>query len=171
MKYKVYHAHFDRSPMGYLDLIPRTEVYLCDKRFSNIRMLIRHCPYYLSIHQTELKGGKTNQMKIDNIPSEKGRVELNDLPQTVDLKAIEEKTVEASTGKSGGLIITFELRDGRQFPQKYTKVSGAKLVEAMENLKLTDTTDLQDAWFTYKMTIMRIGLPRMIPVKLAREQN
>jgi len=154
-----------------MELIPRFEGYYCEKRHSYIRLLVRSCPYYEYIHQTKIIGGKTANMKLDGIPTEKGRIELNDLPQTVDLRAIDEKTVKASTGKSGGLIITFELRDGRQFPQKYTKVSGAKLVEAMQSLKLTDTKQLRDAWFTYKMTIMRIGKPRMIPVKVAKEQN
>jgi len=136
-----------------------------------VRLLVRHCPYYHYIYQKGLVGGKTTNMKIDNIPSEKGRIELNELPQTVDLKAVRENTVEASIGKSGGLIIVFQLRDGREFPQKYTKVSGAALTEAMKKLKLTDTEQLQKDWYTYRLTIMRIGLPRMIPQKKAKEQS
>lgn len=110
-------------------------------------------------------------IKLDDVPTETDRVELKDLPQNVDLKAISERMVEAQTGKAGGLLINFILRDGRQFPQKYTKVSGAELLEAMKKLKLSDTKQLQDAWYTYKLTVMRIGQPRMIPTAKAKEQD
>lgn len=138
--------------------------YFCKTRVATIRTLRTKCKQYMSIHQTKLVIGGDRMVKIDQIPAEAERIDLKDLPREAELKAISERQQEAQEGRTGGLVITFELRDGRQFPQKYTAVSGAVLVRAMKKLKLKDTKALQDNWFNYQLTAMRIGQPRMIPV-------
>lgn len=104
-------------------------------------------------------------VKLKDLPAEEERIDLKELPRETDLIAIEEKIQEATEGRSGGLVITYKLKDERTFPQKYTVVSGAVLQRALKKLKIKDTTELQDNWYHYELTAMRIGLPRMIPVK------
>lgn len=108
-------------------------------------------------------------MKINQIPVETPRVDLSTLPPENELIAISEEYVEArevdGKPKVGGLIIRFKQRDGKQFPQKYSKISGAALVKAMEKLGIKDTEELQKNWYKYKLTPMRTGYPRYIPIK------
>lgn len=104
-------------------------------------------------------------VKIKDIPAEGERIDLKELPREAELMAVSEKYKEPAEGSTGGLVITFKLRDGRTFPQKYSPVSGAVLARAMKKLKIKDTEDLQKDWYNYELTAMRIGLPRMIPVK------
>ena len=112
------------------------------------------------------KGEKKQTMvNIKEIPKEEPRIDLSELPQTNVLIAVEEHFVNATEDKTGGLVITFRQKDNQQFAQKYGKVSGRKLVEAMEKLKLNDTEDLQKSFYEYKMTPMRSGYPRYIPLK------
>jgi len=113
--------------------------------------------------------GEDGMVKIDEIPKEKPRLDLAELPQEVTLMAISEKMQEEQSGKTGGLVITYALQDGREFTQKYSKVSGAELIAAMKKLHLKDTTELQGTYYHYKLTPMRIGFPRMIPVSKAKE--
>lgn len=106
-------------------------------------------------------------VKIEDIPSEGQRVDLDDLPKECPLIAVSEKEVDSIDGKAGGLIITYKLDDGRTFPQKYTKTSGAVLIEALKKLHIKDTEQLQKERYLYALTNMRIGFPRMIPIKKA----
>lgn len=171
LDYKVHHPRYVMDRYGVMRLRPLLHVYYCRFRMSTIKAFIRYCVDYRDIHQISLKESETTMVKLDNIPTELDRIELKDLPQNVDLKATDERMVKAQTGKTGGLLITFMLRGGLQFPQKYTKVSGSELLKAMKKLKLSDTKQLQDAWYTYKLTVMRIGQPRMIPISKAKEQD
>lgn len=108
-------------------------------------------------------------MKIDNIPKE-NRVDLAELPQTNILKAVKEYMVDATDDKTGGLVVKFIQQDEKELSQKYGKVSGTKLIEAMERLGLTDTTQLQKCWFKYKLTAMRSGYPRYMPIEKVKDE-
>jgi len=105
-------------------------------------------------------------VNINEIPEEKARLDLADLPQTNTLKLITEEIRGATTreGKpvTGGLLITFEDKQGNQFPQKYSKVSGAILREALQKLGYKTTEPLK-TWHNYKMVPQRVGYPRYIP--------
>jgi hypothetical protein len=94
-------------------------------------------------------------------------MELQNLPKENVLKGVNEKFVESVPGKAGGLVITFEQKDGKQFPQKYSKISGKALIEAMGKLGLEDTVQLQKNWYHYVLMSFRTGYPRYIPVKRA----
>lgn len=104
-------------------------------------------------------------VKIDEIPEEEPRVDLSELPQENILLATAEKVQAATADKTGGVVITFKQKDGRQFPQKYSKISGAALIAAMKKLEYTDTKSLFDAWHKYKLTPMRTGYPRYLPTE------
>lgn len=128
----------------------------------------RNCQYYQNVKFTkeggiQYKGGE--KVKIGDIPSEADRVPLADLPQTNELIALEEKVAEATKEKVGGLVITFQQRDKKTFPQKYSKISGRALAEAMIKLGIDDTEELQNSWYLYKLVAMRTGYPRYIPQK------
>jgi len=105
-------------------------------------------------------------VNINQIPEEKQRLDLADLPQTNTLKLVNEEIREATTRdgqpKTGGLIITFEDKDGNQFPQKYSKVSGKALKEALQKLGYKTTAPLKE-WHNYKMVPQRVGYPRYMP--------
>lgn len=119
------------------------------------------------VNQAILRGGENEMVKLEGIPSEGERMELQDLPKDNILKAVNEKVTEAQPNKTGGLVITFEQKDGKQFPQKYSKISGKALIDAMTKLKLEDTVDLQKCWMVYTLVAFRTGYPRYIPVKRA----
>lgn len=135
-----------------------------------IRKLREACPFHLPFTQTRLNIGEDGMVKTDEIPSEGARMDLNNLPEEVDLKALNESLVAASAGKSGGLQITFENRQGAKVTQKYTAISGAVLQTACRNLKIKDTKELQEAWYHYELTKMRMGYPRFIPTEKCKEQ-
>jgi hypothetical protein len=117
--------------------------------------------------QAILWGGESEVVELKGIPSEGERMELQDLPKDNVLKAVAEKVTEAQPNKTGGLVITFEQKDGKQFPQKYSKISGKALIDAMIKLNLKDTVDLQKSWYLYTLVSFRTGYPRYIPVKRA----
>jgi hypothetical protein len=117
------------------------------------------------INQAILMGGESEMVELKGIPSEGERMELQDLPKDNILKAVNEKVTEAQPQKTGGLIITFEQKDGKQFPQKYSKISGKALIDAMTKLGLEDTIQLQKNWYHYTLVSFRTGYPRYIPVK------
>jgi hypothetical protein len=119
------------------------------------------------INQAILVGGESDLVELKGIPSEGERMELQDLPKDNILKAVNEKVTEAQPQKTGGLIITFEQKDGKQFPQKYSKISGKALIDAMTKLNLKDTVELQKNWYHYTLVSFRTGYPRYIPVKRA----
>jgi hypothetical protein len=107
-------------------------------------------------------------VKLSEIPKEKPRLELATLPPENELKAVKEEMREAKEGKTGGLVITYVNREGKEFPQKYGSMAGAALVAALEKMNLGDTTDLQKNWYHYVMTSFRAGYPRYIPDKKVR---
>jgi len=110
-------------------------------------------------------------MKTEDIPIEEyERVELDKIPQTNILKANDEYFATETDDKTGGLIINFQQKDGRIVTQKYGKISGRKLIEALEKLGLKDTEELQKAWYQYKLTTMRSGYPRYIPTKIIKKE-
>lgn len=137
----------------------------CTKTLRAIRKMRSKCKHYISVHQTTIQVGEKGMVKLEDIPSEGERLELKDLPPIMELKAVSEKDQEATSGKAGGLVITFETRDGGTFPQKYHKVAGKELRVAMEKLGLTETEQLQADWYEYHLKPMRIGKARMIPQK------
>lgn len=107
-------------------------------------------------------------VKLDEIPQEKPRVELADLPKENVLIAVEEHFVKATESKTGGLIITFRQKDEKEFAQKYSKLSGSVLNEALDKLRIKDTEELQKKWYRYEMTNMRSGYPRYIPKEVMK---
>ena len=105
-------------------------------------------------------------MKTTEIPiEERERVELDNLPKKNILKAINEYMAKEKEDKTGGLIINFVQRDGRELSQKYGKISGRALVKAMDKLKMADTEDLQEDFYEYVLTEMRSGYPRYLPIR------
>ena len=145
-------------------------IYECDKLLKVIRKLRKKCKHYQPYTQTKLRIEVNGMVKTEEIPSEGARMDLQNLPAEIDLKALEESTVAESAGKSGGLKITFENRQGAKVTQKYTQISGAKLQEACRRLKIKDTEELQTTWYHYKLTDMRMGYARFIPVSKCKEQ-
>lgn len=132
-------------------------------------------------------------VKIDDIPTEEGRIELDKLQDFMDAHnnrvpfiAIKETIQVETEDKTGGVVISFQTpvpfkanydmeqdkrtvklyEEGLKLTQKYSKVSGTKLTEAMENLELNDTEELQKNYYLYKLQGMRMGYPRLIPVEL-----
>jgi len=139
-------------------------IYRCNKLNKALQKVRQTCKDFLDLHNTQLNIGGDGMVKIKEIPTEEERIDLKELPREAELIAVSESIQEKTEGRSGGLVITFKLHDGRTFPQKYTVVSGAVLSRAMKSLKLKDTKELQDNWYMYELTAMRIGLPRMIPI-------
>ena len=155
---------------NYVRYEPPTAVARCKTLHQVIIVLRKRCPHYLSTKQTTIQVGDKGMVKIGQIPSEGERLELSDLPKEIELIALSETFKEANGGKTGGLVIKYQVRDGRTFDQKYTKLSGHVLVTALKKLKIDDTVDLQKNWYIYNLTPMRMGFPRMIPVKKATQQ-
>jgi hypothetical protein len=120
----------------------------------------------LTQNETEVK---PKMVKVEEIPEEGERVDLSKLPKQAELKAVSEEWVDAAEGKTGGLVIHYQTRDGKTFPQKYSKVSGKVLKNALRKLGVTDTAELQKAWYLYELQNMRTGYPRMIPIKKAKQ--
>jgi len=152
--------------MGYLQHEPelvQVITYWCEARTRYIRLIPRRCKHFTPLTQTKLVIGGDRMVEIDEIPSEGARLDLANLPKEADLIVTSEKFQETIAGKAGGLILTFQLKDGRTFQQKYTKVSGAELLQAMKKLGLKNTLQLQQDYYHYELTQMRIGFPRMIP--------
>ena len=105
-------------------------------------------------------------MKTTEIPiEERERVELDNLPQKNILKAISEYMAKETEDKTGGLIINFVQKDGKELAQKYGKISGRVLIKALDKLGIKDTEDLQKDFYEYVLTEMRSGYPRYIPIR------
>jgi hypothetical protein len=107
-------------------------------------------------------------VKVEEIPEEGKRIDLSMLPPKAVLKATTEKWVEGGPGKSAGLVIYFQDRDGNVIPQKYGKVYGKMLKEALKKLGLASTDELQKDWYEYELRSGRTGFPRYIPVRKAK---
>jgi hypothetical protein len=108
-------------------------------------------------------------VNVNEVPTEKPRIDLATLPNTMVLKAVREEYRQATEGKTGGLVIWYETEDGKQFPQKYSKIHGSALKNALFKLGFQTTEDLQNWWCEYEKTSFRTGFPRMIPVKKIKE--
>jgi len=163
-------AHFEENQYGVKRLVPSEIAYWCTKKFGHILTKRETCLDYLALQQTKMEIGEDDMVKVDEIPAEQPRLDLSQLPQEVELLAVAEKMQAEAVGKTGGLVLTYQLRDGRQFQQKYSKVSGAELITALKKLKYATTEPLFKTWHTYKLTNMRIGFPRMIPVAKAKTE-
>lgn len=157
--------YWRRGEYGYAIKIPAELEYLCHKQNRYINSVLKRCRYFLHRQTQKLEGGKVKSMRFDEIPEQADRVDLATLPKNAELIAISEKYQEAQSGKTAGLVITFMQRDQKTFPQKYSQVSGKDLKVAMKRLKIKDTIELQDFWYQYELTPMRIGYPRYIPIK------
>lgn len=125
---------------------------------------------------TKTNGEKNTMVNLNQIPQEKDRVDLAQLPQTALLIAVSEEMVQAQKGKTGGLLIRYKmLSDGdfkdMEFPQKYSAMSGSVLFEALNTLDISDTTELQTTVCEYRLTPMRTGFPRYIPFRAVKESN
>ncbi|NVM22655.1 MAG: hypothetical protein HWN68_12860 [Desulfobacterales bacterium] len=143
--------------------IPSETAYYCNKLDRYIQKIRQTCKHFLDHYDTRLHIGGDGLVKIKEIPTEAERIDLKELPREAVLMAVSEKIQPSAEGRTGGLVITYKLKDGRTFPQKYSPVSGAVLGRALRKLKIKDTEELQKNWYKYELTAMRIGLPRMIP--------
>jgi hypothetical protein len=141
----------------------------CRIRYMYIHKRPKHCIEFQPLTQTKWIKGENNMVKIGDIPSEGEKLDLAQLPKELIAIATGEKMQEAAGGKTGGLVISYKLKNGQTFNQKYSKMSGAVLAAALKRLKLDDTLNLQDAWYKYQKTDMRMGFPRMIPVEKVKE--
>lgn len=166
--------HFERTNLdpywsynrwGRNELIEGQILEECNRLEKRIRRYRYKCKYYLSIHNRKLIIGGDGVVNISKLPNEGVRIDLKDLPEEAELRAIGERFKEGGHNVASGLVIEFEMRDGAKFHQKYTAVSGAVLSLAMKKLKIKETEKLQDAWYNYKLTPMRMGKARMIPTK------
>ena len=107
-------------------------------------------------------------MKLKDVPIKK-QIDITALPQTNTLRLLREEVREPSKtpegkAKAGGLLITYEDKDGVQVPQKYNAIAYPVFVEAMEKLGYEDTEALKE-WHLYKLVAFRMGYPRYIPAK------
>jgi len=152
-------------------LVRTIVIWHCNKRQQDILTAPTTCKNYLPLTQTKLTIGDDGMVKVDEIPSEGARIDLKDLPNEADLIVTGEKMIEATAGKTGGLALTYQLRDGRSFTQKYSKVSGAELITALKKLGYATTEPLSKHWHHYKLVAMRIGFPRMIPQNKVKEEK
>lgn len=165
----VYLRQYEADPYKYYDRWGRLTqvegeiVAYCTKQLRAIQLIRNQCKDFLSVKQAYLNIKGDGMVKLTNIEAEKEKYDLNSLPETIELIAVDESIQQASTGKSGGLKIVFEDREGRQLTQLYTPMSAKVLIEACKTLGITDTTQLQDNLYNYRRTSMRVGFPRMIP--------
>ncbi len=105
-------------------------------------------------------------MKINQIPKEEPRIDLEALPHENVLIAVEERMKEATENKTGGLIIDFKQLDGKKFSMKYGKVAGAMLIEALQKLGYNDTEELAKSYHKYTLLSGRTGYARYIPTEI-----
>jgi hypothetical protein len=143
--------------------------WLCYADYKYVRKVPTKCSKFTPITQTAFNNGGEYMVKIGEIPNEGEKLDLTKLPQELIAIVTGEKTQEAVSGKTGGLILSFKLKDGRIFDQKYTKMSGAILAAALKKLKIDDTLELQKGWYKYQKTDMRMGFARMIPIEKVKD--
>ena len=153
-----YQTGYQWGKVCYVDKLPR-----------GVKLLKTQCPKYINqyVPSIEKFGGETVMVKLTEIQTEEERVELGKLPVTNILLAVSEEQVAATKEKTGGLKIVYAQKDGKQFPQKYSKVSGKRLVEALTKLRYESTEPLFKNWHEYALEAMRVGYPRYIPIKKA----
>lgn len=143
--------------------------WFCHAYPKYIRLPPKRCDKFQALTQTKFVKDGEDMVKIGEIPSEGERLDLTKLPQELTLIATGEKMQDASSGKTGGLVINYKTKSGQTLDQKYSKMSGAVLAAALKKLKIDDTLDLQKAWYKYQKTDMRMGFPRMIPTEKVKE--
>lgn len=159
-----------RNPYGYWAWLPEELHYYCRKKLGYIRRLRKKCKDFTPYTQARLNIGDDGMVKLAEVPSEGARLDLNNLPEEIELIALEEKMIEETVGKSGGLKITYKNREDAKVAQKYTAISGAVLTTALKALKVKDTLELQETWYHYTLTKMRMGYPRYIPIEKCKKQ-
>jgi hypothetical protein len=162
-------AHYERNERGYRTWQYDAIDWYCKIQYKYIHKIPKHCIEFQPLTQTKWIKGENNMVKIGDIPSEGEKLDLAQLPKELIAIATGEKMQEAAGGKTGGLVISYKLKNGQTFNQKYSKMSGAVLAAALKRLKIDDTLGLQDAWYKYQKTDMRMGFPRMIPVEKVKE--
>ena len=136
-------------------------------------------------------------VKVDEVPIEKGRIPLDQLPDfmkfnghSVSLIALSEEMMDAEENKTGGLKIelftglNFESKydinkkamgkvlyeDGLKVTQKYSKIAGGMLVKSLEANGVTDTFELSQQFWDYELESQRTGYPRLIPKNISKKQ-
>ncbi len=173
---EIWHKNRWEKPLYY---VKSEYAYSCGALYLNLRNLNRcSCSRYMPVLMSldrymEKHMEERNLVRLEEIPQEKDRVDLSQLPFTAQLIAVSEEMVQPETGKTGGLLIRYKmLSDGdfkdMDFPQKYSAMSGTVLYQALNKLGLKDTIDLQTTVCEYKLTPMRTGFPRYIPVKIVK---
>lgn len=151
--------------------------YWCHKTYNGIHLFKKdRCIYYIPVSEKLDKYilDCETMVKISELPTEKDRVDLSKLPQTAQLLAIFEEMVEKQAGKTGGLVIHYVMKSNNdfvnmEFPQKYSALSGKVLYDALSELGMLDTMELQKNVCEYKLIPMRLGFPRYIPFKIVSE--
>ena len=106
-------------------------------------------------------------VELEKIPEEQPRLDFKELPQEIELKATKEEERAGTAEKTGGLIITFLDKQGKEVKQKYSKVYGTMLKKYMKDLGLKDTKQLQEKYYKYRLTVGRTGYPRYMPIAKA----
>jgi len=109
-------------------------------------------------------------VKIGQIPDEGKRIKLDDLPNKAALIVVGESWKEGTSGKSGGLVLSFRTKKGETFEQKYGKQHGHILAEALKKLGYEGTEPLASEYHNYELTDMPMGFSRMIPVSKAKTE-
>lgn len=172
----------------------------CSKKQSIIKSIPKTCRYHTVIGKQQQLGSRGNNLvKLDDLPEEQGRIDLEQLHQFMEAHgnevpfiAVTEKLQDATAEKTGGLNITlwtganyksrwdFEnkieldeptvLEEGLYVTQKYSKISGRKLKESMESMGLNDTEQLGKGFFNYRLRTQRTGYARLIPVSKSNKK-
>ena len=101
----VYFRQYEDKPYTYFDRygirrsIEAEIVSQCTKTLKAIRTIRNDCTKYISVSQAKLNIEGGGMVKINDIPKQKPRYDLKNLPETVELIAISETMVEGGTGK------------------------------------------------------------------------
>ena len=162
-------THYEGNFYGLFRRSEYTVDWYCRIQYKYIHKRPKHCIEFQPLTRTKFVKDGEGMVKIGDIPSEGEKLDLAQLPKELIAIATGEKMQEAAGGKTGGLVISYKLKNGQTFNQKYSKMSGAVLAAALKRLKIDDTLGLQDAWYKYQKTDMRMGFPRMIPVEKVKE--
>lgn len=93
------------------------------------------------------------------------RIDIRNLPDKVKAKVVDYEFKE-DTFKQECLYVEFESDEGKGFTQKYTRTMYGKLAAALKELGKKSISDLNDKFYTFKMTSMGRGFPRYLPIKV-----
>ena len=121
-----------------------------------------------------------SDVKIGDIEVERPRIELKDVPNICELLLVKtgsKKAVKDENGKTvktGGITLTFQMRDEREFTHKYSPRFATMLVKALSDLGYETLKPLTEKWHKYEkinITTTTGGTiyPRMIPNEALEE--